>query len=148
MKRARWQKGRPGWPLPASWRRRPSISWRAIPSWARLLAIEAVNRTLPIDMSTAAEAEDALYRALQAAQLQLTLSGHNRIRVLDVVFQSRWGTQLATASLDRSVKLWDAATGSGLMIHMPMVGPSMASLLVPMAKSWPRPVRSYALLPS
>lgn len=82
------------------------------PQLGLLLAIEAVNRTLPVDDSAAAEAEDALYRALQASQLQMTLSGHTDW-LSDVVF-SPDGRYLATASFDNRVKLWDAQTGQEL----------------------------------
>jgi WD40 repeat protein/energy-coupling factor transporter ATP-binding protein EcfA2 len=82
------------------------------PQLGLLLAIEAVNRTLPVDDSAAAEAEDALYRALQASQLQMTLSGHTDW-LSDVTF-SPDGRYLATASYDNRVKLWDAQTGQEL----------------------------------
>ncbi|MCI0393838.1 MAG: hypothetical protein L0332_06535 [Chloroflexi bacterium] len=83
------------------------------PQLSLLLALEAVNVTLSVDQSTPAEAEDALYRAVQASQLQLTLSGHNDW-VNHVAF-SPDGTRLATASFDNTVKIWDAQTGQELL---------------------------------
>lgn len=90
------------------------------PQLSLLLALEAVNLTLDnnpsnalIAGSTPAEAEDALYRALQASQLQLTLSGHTDW-VRAVAF-SPDGTRLATASYDSTVRVWDTATGQELL---------------------------------
>ena len=83
------------------------------PQLSLLLALEAVNLTLSNGDSTPAEAEDALYRALQTSQLQLTLSGHTDW-VGNVAF-SPDGARLATASYDTTVKVWDAATGQELL---------------------------------
>lgn len=82
------------------------------PQLGLLLAIEAVNRTLPSDNSVAAEAEEALYRALQTSQLQMTLSGHTDwLTDVDI---SEDGRYLATTGYDNSIKLWDAETGQAL----------------------------------
>lgn len=79
------------------------------PQLALLLALEAVNFTYTHTQTAPAEAEDALYRALQASQLQLTLSGHTDW-VRDVAFNAD-GSLLATTGLDTAVKVWDAQSG-------------------------------------
>ena len=86
---------------------------RSDPQLGLLLAIEAVNKTLPVDGAVAAEAEDALYRALQASQSQLTLSGHTDW-INDIAF-SPDGNRVATAGYDTNIKLWDTITGQELM---------------------------------
>jgi WD40 repeat protein len=85
---------------------------RSDPQLGLLLAIESVNRTLPVDGMVSAESEDALYRALQTSQLQMTLSGHTNW-LNDVTFSEN-GRYLATTGHDNTVKLWDAATGQEL----------------------------------
>ena len=82
------------------------------PQLGLLLAIESVNRTLPVDKMVAAESEEALFRALQTSQLQMTLSGHTNW--LTDVAVSEDGRFLATTGFDNSVKLWDAETGQEL----------------------------------
>ncbi|MEJ2749003.1 MAG: hypothetical protein P8183_14025, partial [Anaerolineae bacterium] len=79
------------------------------PQLALLLALEAVYFTYQHTQTAPAEAEDALYRALQASQLQLTLSGHTDW-VRDVAFNAD-GSLLATTGLDTAVKIWDAQSG-------------------------------------
>lgn len=83
------------------------------PQLGLLLALEAVNKTYAVNQTASAEAEDALYRALQASQLQLTLSGHTDW-VSDITF-SPDGTRIATTSLDHTVKVWDAQSGQVLL---------------------------------
>jgi WD40 repeat protein/energy-coupling factor transporter ATP-binding protein EcfA2 len=82
------------------------------PRLALALALEAVNITYALDQTASAEAEDALHRALQASQLQMTLAGHDG-PVTAVTF-SPDGRFIATGSSDTSVRLWDAATGQTL----------------------------------
>ena len=77
------------------------------------LALQAVSETYSIDTTVTTEAEEALHRAVQAARVQLTLSGHTR-EVRGVAF-SPDGTRLATASLDGTAKVWDATSGQELL---------------------------------
>lgn len=91
------------------------------PQLALLLALEAVNFTYTHTQTAPAEAEDALYRALQASQLQLTLSGHTDW-VRDVAF-SEDGSLLATTGLDTAVKVWDAQSGQEILSLMEAVQP-------------------------
>jgi Novel STAND NTPase 1/WD domain, G-beta repeat len=79
------------------------------PERSVLLAMQAVSETYTVDKTVTPEAEDALHRAVQAARVQLTLSGHNGM-VTSLAFIPD-GTRLATASADKTVKIWDAATG-------------------------------------
>ncbi len=84
----------------------------SVPQLALSLALEAVNITYAQDQTASAEAEDALYRALQASQLQMILAGHDG--PVTAVSFSPDGRFIATSSSDTSVRLWDAATGQTL----------------------------------
>jgi WD40 repeat protein/class 3 adenylate cyclase len=56
------------------------------------------------------EAENALHRAIQASQLELTLTGHaGPVYFLDF---SPDGKYLATTSQDQTAKIWDLSTGT------------------------------------
>ena len=55
------------------------------PERSVLLAMQAVSETYAVDQTVTPEAEEALHRAVQAARVQLTLSGHTG-RVFSVAF--------------------------------------------------------------
>ncbi len=82
------------------------------PQLGLLLALEAVHFTSTAHQTAPAEAEDALFRAIQASQLQATLSGHSDW-ALDAAF-SPDGSMIATTGLDTAVILWDAQTSQPL----------------------------------
>jgi predicted NACHT family NTPase len=79
------------------------------PERSVLLALHAMSVTHSINEPVIPEAEDALHRAVQASRARLALAGHTNT-VNGVAF-SPDGTRLATASLDNTAKVWDAASG-------------------------------------
>jgi WD40 repeat protein/DNA-binding SARP family transcriptional activator len=79
------------------------------PERSVLLALEAVSATYGADKTVTREANMALRRALQALRVQHTLFGHGG-PVYDIAF-SPDGTCLATASADRTARVWDSASG-------------------------------------
>jgi WD40 repeat protein/transcriptional regulator with XRE-family HTH domain len=83
------------------------------PERSILLALEAVNKTYAVDQTVLPEAEEALHRAVQASRIELTLRGHTAT-LWSAVFSSD-GTKITTASLDGTVKVWDAVTGKELL---------------------------------
>ena len=85
----------------------------ADPERSILLALQAVDKTYTIDHTVLPEAEDALHRAVQASQVELTLRGHTD-SVASVAF-SPDGKRIATASADGTAKIWDAVTGKELL---------------------------------
>ncbi|RXH58895.1 WD40 repeat domain-containing protein [Granulicella sibirica] len=74
--------------------------------------MEAANTSLQSGDTPLPESEDALHRALLAANLRHVLHGHTK-NVTGVAF-SPDSKRLATVSDDDSVKMWDAATGKEL----------------------------------
>ena len=82
------------------------------PQFSLLLALEATNITLAAGEEAPASTQDALYRALLASQLRLTLSGHTD-QLTAVVFSSD-GSRIATAGRDQTAKIWDVKTGQEL----------------------------------
>jgi WD40 repeat protein/DNA-binding SARP family transcriptional activator len=83
------------------------------PERSILLALQAVSVSAAGGRPVLREAEEALHRAVQASRVRLTLHGH-MAGLSDVAF-SPDGNLLATASSDRSAKVWDAGTGQELL---------------------------------
>ncbi len=83
------------------------------PERSILLALQAVSVSTAGGQSAMREAEEALHRAVQASRVQLTLRGHTG--GLRNIAYSPDGKRLATASDDKSAKVWDAATGQELL---------------------------------
>jgi len=84
----------------------------ADPERSILLALQAVSTTYDVDGKFTAEAEDALHRAVLASRAFLRLAGHNA-EVWGLAYNPD-GTRIATASEDKTAKIWDARTGREL----------------------------------
>ncbi len=83
------------------------------PERSILLALQAVSISTANGRPVMREAEEALHRAVQASRVQLTLRGHTA-GLWDIAY-SPDGKHLATASIDKTAKVWDAITGQALL---------------------------------
>ena len=86
---------------------------RADPERSILLALQAVSVGSAGGKPVLVEAEEALHRAVQESRLQLTIRGHTA--GLYRVAHSPDGKRLATASIDKTAKVWDVASGQELL---------------------------------
>jgi hypothetical protein len=83
------------------------------PERSVLLAMYAVNATLQFGQPPVRAAEEALHKALALSEIRRTLRGHSD--GVEVVAYSPDGTRIATGSLDKTAKVWDAAGGQLLL---------------------------------
>jgi hypothetical protein len=83
------------------------------PERSILLGIQAVNTTFQFGLRPVPAAEEALRQAILSSQVRLTLRGHSD-DVRAVAFSAD-GKRLATASADKTAKVWDAANGQELL---------------------------------
>ncbi len=83
------------------------------PEKSILLSMHAVNATVQFGEPPVPAAEGTLHRAILSSQVRLTLRGHN-FAVLSVAW-SPDGKRLATASGDKTAKVWDAASGQEVL---------------------------------
>jgi WD40 repeat protein len=90
------------------------------------LGIFAIDATLPFDHRVVPPAEDALHRALQSSSVRFILHGDRPYSAFrkkaDIggLFQVSYcadGKRVGTVSIDRTVTIWDVASGSTLLTH-------------------------------
>ena len=83
------------------------------PERSILLALQAVSVSSAGGKPVLREAEEALHRAVMTSRLRMTLRGHTG--TVHTVTFSPDGKRIATASQDKTAKIWDAATGRELL---------------------------------
>ena len=88
-------------------------SLSADPERSILLALHAVSVSSAVGRPIQRDEQEALHRAVQESRLQLTMRGHTA--GLYRIAYSPDGKRLATASIDKTAKVWDPATGKELL---------------------------------
>ena len=83
------------------------------PERSILLAMHAVNATLQFAEPPVPAAEEELHQALLSSEVRSTLRGHSDS--VRAVAYSPDGKRVATASMDKTAKIWDAVTGKELL---------------------------------
>ncbi len=86
------------------------------PALALLLAVEGAYIPLAAQEFVPLEITDALYRAIEASQLQRTLPGHaDRITAVSLIpSNDNTPARILSSSLDGTAKVWDASNGQEL----------------------------------
>ena len=84
------------------------------PEKSVLLGVQAVNATLRFGQPPVPAAEEALHQAILDVSGRTTCATGHRGLLVDAAF-SPDGKRLATASIDRTAKVWDAETGKELL---------------------------------